>query len=184
MSNPSSQPQSGHSGPSSSERTLKQAADRSWHQHSHPGERSASHLSEALRVPTNSQPGSLNEPANGQGAAMSNSRLGSVLRVVREPRKFESIPDTNSAPVVFNPESETPLRSLGGSPVKDPLLTAEEVAERLNVTKDWVWDHSSRKAPHLPVIRMGDGTLRYRASRIEEFIDERERLTNLRRRRG
>jgi len=34
------------------------------------------------------------------------------------------------------------------------------------------------------VIRMGDGTLRYRASRIEEFIDERERLTNLRRRRG
>lgn len=69
-----------------------------------------------------------------------------------------------------------------GEPVlqKDPLLTAEDVAERLKVTKDWVWDHSSRKAPYLPVIRMGDGTLRYRTSKIEEFIDERERLSNIR----
>jgi hypothetical protein len=37
----------------------------------------------------------------------------------------------------------------------DRLLTAEDVAERLNVSKDWVWDHSSRRLPHLPVIRMG-----------------------------
>ena len=64
--------------------------------------------------------------------------------------------------------------------VGDVLLTAEDVAARLSVSKDWVWDHSSRKAPYLPVIRMGDGTLRYRASKIEEFIDERERLTGLR----
>jgi len=68
--------------------------------------------------------------------------------------------------------------------VKDPLLTAEDVAERMNVTKDWVWDHSSRKIPFLPVIRVSDGTLRYRASRIENFINERERLTHLRRKRG
>jgi predicted DNA-binding transcriptional regulator AlpA len=65
----------------------------------------------------------------------------------------------------------------------DQLLTADDVAARLNVSKDWVWDHSSRKAPFLPVIRMGDGALRYRASKIEEFIDELERLTGLRRRR-
>jgi predicted DNA-binding transcriptional regulator AlpA len=65
----------------------------------------------------------------------------------------------------------------------DPLLTAEEVASRLNVTKDWVWDHSSRKAPYLPVIRIGDGTLRYRQSRIEEFVIERERLSLLPRKR-
>jgi hypothetical protein len=64
--------------------------------------------------------------------------------------------------------------------VGDVLLTAEDVAVRLSVSRDWVWDHSSRKAPYLPVIRMGDGTLRYRASKIEEFIDERERLTSLR----
>jgi predicted DNA-binding transcriptional regulator AlpA len=68
-------------------------------------------------------------------------------------------------------------------PLRDPLLTVEDVAARLNVTKDWVWDHSSRKAPYLPVIRMSDGVLRYRSSEVEEFISERERLSTLRRRR-
>ncbi len=61
----------------------------------------------------------------------------------------------------------------------DPLLTAEDVANRLRVSTDWVWDHSSRKKPFLPVIRMGDGTLRYRQSGIEAFIDERERLSTM-----
>ena len=65
----------------------------------------------------------------------------------------------------------------------DPLLTVDDVALRLNVSKDWVWDHSSRKTPRLPVIRMGDGALRYRASGIEAFISERERLSALRFRR-
>ena len=64
----------------------------------------------------------------------------------------------------------------------DPLPTVDDVARRLNVSRDWVWDHSSRKSPQLPVIRMGDGALRYRASRIEAFIDERERLSAMRRR--
>jgi hypothetical protein len=49
---------------------------------------------------------------------------------------------------------------------EDPLLTVEDVALRLRVSKDWVWDHSSRKLPYLPVIRMSDGVLRYRASGI------------------
>jgi predicted DNA-binding transcriptional regulator AlpA len=65
----------------------------------------------------------------------------------------------------------------------DPLLTAEDVAQRLRVSKDWVWDHSSRRLPYLPVIRMSDGALRYRASGIEEFLKERERAANLRRKR-
>jgi len=66
----------------------------------------------------------------------------------------------------------------------EPLLTAEDVARRLNVSTDWVWDHSSRKKPLLPVIRMGDGTLRYRASGIELFITEHEQIGKLRRRTG
>lgn len=65
----------------------------------------------------------------------------------------------------------------------DPLLTAEEVAFMLKVSKDWVWDHSSRRLPYLPVIRMSDGALRYRASGIEEFLREREKASTLRRRR-
>lgn len=68
-------------------------------------------------------------------------------------------------------------------PSRDVLLTVEDVAQRLNVTKDWVWDHSSRKAPYLPVIRMSDGVLRYRSSEVEEFINERERLSVMRRKR-
>lgn len=64
----------------------------------------------------------------------------------------------------------------------DPLLTPEQVAKWLNTSIDWVWDHSSRKAPLLPVIRFGEGPgrsgiLRYRASKIEEFIAEQERFS-------
>ncbi len=78
------------------------------------------------------------------------------------------------------PARKPPVRSTHA----DPLLTAEEVADRLHVSTDWVWDHSSRKKPYLPVIRMGDGALRYRNSAIEAFIDERERLSSLSRRIG
>ncbi len=67
--------------------------------------------------------------------------------------------------------------------VVELLLTAEEVALMLKVSKDWVWDHSSRRLPYLPVIRMSDGALRYRASGIEEFLKERERASHLRRKR-
>jgi hypothetical protein len=64
----------------------------------------------------------------------------------------------------------------------DLLLTPEQVAERLNVSVDWVRDHSSRKTPRLPVIRLGGGPgrkglLRYRASEVEKFILELERMS-------
>lgn len=73
-----------------------------------------------------------------------------------------------------------PQRALTPNPaMSDPLLTVEDVGRRLNVSKDWVWDHCSRKKPKLPFIRMGDGALRFRASAIEAFINERERLSAL-----
>ena len=94
------------------------------------------------------------------------------------------------APIPSLEAGETSLPQIDGStrkpPVRashiEPLLTAEEVAELLNVSTDWVWDHSSRRKPYLPVIRMGDGALRYRPSGIEEFVNERERMSALRRR--
>jgi hypothetical protein len=75
----------------------------------------------------------------------------------------------------------------GGSSF-DPLWTPEQVARRLNVSPDWVRDHSSRKEPRLPVIRLGGGPsraglLRYRASQIEKFIEEMERLSSRKSRR-
>lgn len=80
-------------------------------------------------------------------------------------------------------------RTIGGTSNQgesDPLLTPEQVAKRLNTSVDWVWDHSSRKLPLLPAIRFGGGPgraglLRYRASKIEEFIAEQERLSVTRR---
>ena len=78
---------------------------------------------------------------------------------------------------------------MGSSPITldmemvDPLLTADDVAAKLKVSRDWVWDHSSRRLPYLPVIRMSDGALRYRTSGIEEFLKERERASSLRRKR-
>ena len=77
-----------------------------------------------------------------------------------------------------------PQRAITPNPaMADPLLTVEDVGRRLNVSKDWVWDHCWRKTPKLPVIRMGDGALRFRASAIEEFINERERVSSQRSRR-
>ena len=70
-----------------------------------------------------------------------------------------------------------------GAPLIDPLWTPEQVARELNVSPAWVRDHSSRKEPRLPVIRLGSGPgraglLRYRASQIEKFIAEMERLSS------
>jgi predicted DNA-binding transcriptional regulator AlpA len=89
------------------------------------------------------------------------------------------VPQEESSTPVENPDAGDPPQMRMGPTFVDPLLTADEVALRLRVSKDWVWDHSSRKTPRLPVIRMGDGALRYRASRIEEFISERERLSTM-----
>lgn len=88
---------------------------------------------------------------------------------------------TGTLALVSPDRRKGPQRALTPNPaMADPLLTVEDVGRRLNVSKDWVWDHCWRKTPKLPVIRMGDGALRFRASAIEAFINERERLSSLR----
>jgi len=83
----------------------------------------------------------------------------------------------HSGPREAGEESVPPAR-----PSQDTLWTPEQVAKRLNVSPDWVRDHSSRKEPRLPVIRLGGGPgraglLRYRPSEIEKFIEETESLS-------
>lgn len=54
-----------------------------------------------------------------------------------------------------------------------PLLTAKDVARELCVSESWVRDHvTGRRAPALPVIRLGDrkAVLRFRRSDIENFL--------------
>lgn len=102
------------------------------------------------------------------------------------PESGALLPATLGAPQLVTPSAEevSSKKPVARSVEFEPLLTAEEVAQRLNVSPDWVWDHSSRRKPLLPVIRMGDGTLRYRPSGIEAFVDEQERMSMLRRRRA
>jgi predicted DNA-binding transcriptional regulator AlpA len=117
-------------------------------------------------------------------------RLGTIVRM-RWPMERTSTDlrasgkhGSNGAEQVAGAHPSDPLfrKSPRRSIEVETLLTAEDVAKRLNVSTDWVWDHSSRKRPLLPVIRMGDGALRYRPSGIEAFIDERERISAMRRR--
>jgi excisionase family DNA binding protein len=50
------------------------------------------------------------------------------------------------------------------------LYNAEEVAERLGVSKRWVRDHATRRAPKLPVVKLGT-LLRFRSADIDRFIN-------------
>ena len=51
------------------------------------------------------------------------------------------------------------------------LLTVAELADWLGVSKAWVYDHTTRKQPLLPCLRLGEMT-RFRREDIELFIEE------------
>ena len=55
------------------------------------------------------------------------------------------------------------------------LLDVQDVALMLNVSPAWVRDHSTRKKPKLPVVRLGS-LLRYRRDDILAWIDEMRKL--------
>jgi hypothetical protein len=75
------------------------------------------------------------------------------------------------------------LLPLNGEPGREVMLDAKDVALWLKVTEDWVWDHSTRRAPFLPAIWISEGAVRFRPSGIERFIQERERLSSRRHKR-
>jgi excisionase family DNA binding protein len=52
-----------------------------------------------------------------------------------------------------------------------PLLTAEQVAEKLGVPKSWVYEQSRRGV--IPTVTLGRYR-RFRAQAIEEWIEEQE----------
>ena len=66
-----------------------------------------------------------------------------------------------------------PAGSPGGSRVGiDPLLTAEEVAELLQVTKAWVYAETrAKRIPHVPLGRY----VRYRRSAVLQWLGALER---------
>ncbi len=52
------------------------------------------------------------------------------------------------------------------------LLTLQDVADVLGVSKAWVRDHATRRNPRIPVVRFGDkrAVLRFRPEDLETFI--------------
>ena len=64
----------------------------------------------------------------------------------------------------------------GDFKLDDDLLTPAQVAERLSVSLAWVRDHSTRRKPYLPVIRIG-GLRRYLKSEFERFVGEQKSLS-------
>jgi excisionase family DNA binding protein len=50
------------------------------------------------------------------------------------------------------------------------ILTPEDVASWLQVSKKWLYDHTSRCTPIVPHLRLG-GHLRFRRSDIERWLD-------------
>lgn len=56
----------------------------------------------------------------------------------------------------------------------ESLLSLEQVAEHLNVSRDWVRDHATRRNPRIPVVRLGGrrALLRFRPQDVQQFITE------------
>jgi excisionase family DNA binding protein len=51
----------------------------------------------------------------------------------------------------------------------ETLLTAQQVADRLQVSVDFVQEHATRRSPRIKTVRLGK-LLRFRPQDIEEFI--------------
>lgn len=71
-------------------------------------------------------------------------------------------------------ETQRELAASGATACR--LLTIGDVAEWLGVSKAWVYDHTTRKKPMLPCVRLGEMT-RFRRQDIEEFIQEHLKFT-------
>jgi predicted DNA-binding transcriptional regulator AlpA len=56
--------------------------------------------------------------------------------------------------------------------LEKPLLTLDEVAAQLGVSRAWARDHATRRNPKIPVVRLGGkrALLRFRPQDVEQFI--------------
>lgn len=65
------------------------------------------------------------------------------------------------------------VRSQASEATGTPLLTIEQVATQLGVSKAWVRDHATRRSPRIPCVRFGDrrAVVRFRSQDIRQFID-------------
>ena len=86
---------------------------------------------------------------------------------------FDQIPaaigELEKAKAVLWARLAAPARTNGGG--DDRLLTVDEAADRLGVTRDWL-----RRRPELPfVLKLSEGVVRYSSRGIERWIAARLR---------
>ena len=69
------------------------------------------------------------------------------MQPLQESREFSSFTRAPIAESRSTQQSEAPTQDAVDGSDAMPLLTREDVARRLNVSRDWIWDHPSRKSP-------------------------------------
>ena len=63
---------------------------------------------------------------------------------------------------------------------EEPLLNARQVAVRLGVSERWVRDHTTRRWPRIPGVKLGP-MMRYRRKDVDAFMRELNTTTSSRR---
>jgi predicted DNA-binding transcriptional regulator AlpA len=90
-------------------------------------------------------------------------------------RDHRPVQEETTADLVRSFEAQQPQPSLF-SPAELPprLWTLDEVAEFLQMSKDWVRDHATRRQPRIPSIRLGGrrAVLRFRPQDVRQFINQ------------
>ncbi|MGA8837488.1 MAG: helix-turn-helix domain-containing protein [Acidobacteriaceae bacterium] len=64
-----------------------------------------------------------------------------------------------------------------GTQFPERLLNAREVAERLGVSERFIRDHTTRRLPRIPGVRLGK-LIRYRVADVDLFISELHNQTS------
>ena len=70
-------------------------------------------------------------------------------------------------------EAEQPNRD-------ERLLNARQVAEKLGVSERFIRDHTTRRSPRIPAVRLGK-LIRYRRADVDDFMAELGTLSSSRR---
>ena len=95
------------------------------------------------------------------------------MNISRDHRAMQEEP---TAHLVRSFEAQRPPQPSLFSPAELPprLWTLDEVAEFLQMSRDWVRDHATRRQPRLPSIRLGGrrAVLRFRPADIKRFVNE------------
>ena len=60
------------------------------------------------------------------------------------------------------------------------LLNARQVAEKLGVSERFIRDHTTRRSPRIPAVKLGK-LIRYRRTDVDEFMSELDTLSSSRR---